>query len=239
MTETNDDSKYDVFISYSHRDEEWVRSWLLPRLEEAGLRVCIDFRDFEPGALSIMEMERAVLRSRKTLLVLTPDYVASEWTEFENIMAATLDPAARQRRVIPLVLRDCELPLRLRTLTYIDFTRSDRIDFQSNRLLAAIDIQEKSSSVSVARSTVQVTDYNLRVIREFLTAAFDDEELTTLCFDHFRNVYEEFSAGMSKRQKIQRMIAYCERHLEWERLLTVASQWNPAQYSRFASRFKI
>jgi hypothetical protein len=37
---------YDVLISYSHDDEEWVVGTLLPRLEEAGLRACIDFRDF-------------------------------------------------------------------------------------------------------------------------------------------------------------------------------------------------
>jgi hypothetical protein len=40
---------YDVFVSYSHDDEEWVENTLLERLEAAGLRVCIDFRDFAPG----------------------------------------------------------------------------------------------------------------------------------------------------------------------------------------------
>ena len=29
--------KYDVFISYSHKDEEWVVNTLLPALEDAGL----------------------------------------------------------------------------------------------------------------------------------------------------------------------------------------------------------
>ena len=33
---------YDVFISYSHRDQEWVWSWLVPRLKDAGIRVCTD-----------------------------------------------------------------------------------------------------------------------------------------------------------------------------------------------------
>jgi len=40
---------YDVFISYSHKDEAWVTQTLLPRLEAAGLRVCIDYRDFAPA----------------------------------------------------------------------------------------------------------------------------------------------------------------------------------------------
>ena len=26
---------YDVFISYSHHDADWVHDWLLPRLEQA------------------------------------------------------------------------------------------------------------------------------------------------------------------------------------------------------------
>jgi hypothetical protein len=136
-TPTPDQFEYDAFISYSHLDEEWVRDWLLPRLGEGGLRICIGFRDFEPGAPSIIEMERAVLQSRKTLLVLTPDYLASEWAEFENILAATLDPAARRRRIIPLLVEPCELPLRIGTLTCVDFAGSDH-ESQLQRLLAAV-----------------------------------------------------------------------------------------------------
>jgi hypothetical protein len=39
-----DEYKYDVFISYSHKDEDWVVNTLLPALENVGLKVCIDFR---------------------------------------------------------------------------------------------------------------------------------------------------------------------------------------------------
>ncbi len=42
---------YDVFISYSHADEAvGERRSLLPRLEAAGLKVCIDCGTFCPGA---------------------------------------------------------------------------------------------------------------------------------------------------------------------------------------------
>ena len=75
---------YDVFISHAQADRAWVRGELLARLEASGLRVCIDYRDFRPGAPGVKEMERAVVNSRKTLLVLTPDYVASAWTDFER-----------------------------------------------------------------------------------------------------------------------------------------------------------
>ena len=109
MAETQE-YRYDVFISYSHADSEWVTRALLPRLEEAGLKVCIDHRDFRPGAPSVMEMERAVVTSRKTVLVLTPAYLDSAWAEFEALMLATLDPANRQLRLIPLLKERCEPP---------------------------------------------------------------------------------------------------------------------------------
>ena len=97
--------RYHVFVSYSHRDHSWVTEWLVPGLKRAGLKVCLDVESFEPGAPSLTEMERAVLESRKTLLVITPSYLRSRWAEFENVLVQAIDPAARARRVIPVLLK--------------------------------------------------------------------------------------------------------------------------------------
>lgn len=132
------DFRYDAFISYSHQDQAWVDNVLLPRLEGAGLRICLDTRDFEIGVPALTNMENAVQQSRKTLLVLTPDWVASEWTHFESLLLQTNDPIGRGRRILPLLVRDCTPPDRLRIFTYLDLRDPADLDRQMARLLAAL-----------------------------------------------------------------------------------------------------
>lgn len=176
MTDANDAYQYDVFISYSHKDKDkdWVRGWLLPQLEAAGLRVCIDFRDFEPGLPSLVNMENAVERSRKTLIVLTPDWVKSEWTAFESLLIQTDDPAGRRARMIPLLLKPCEPPKRIAMLTYVDSTKPSEVEFQLQRLVAAIrgepmpDVSQPASEPPKATDTepLQVVEPSKLLIRE-------------------------------------------------------------------------
>src|SRR5258708_3372081 len=129
---------YDVFISYSHQDQDWVRNDLLSKLEEKGLQVCIDYRDFEAGAPSVVEMRRAVTTSRKTLLVLTHDYLKSAWTEFEVLMIQTLDPANRQRRLIPVRREECPLPNEIGYLTFVDSANPFDWEIEWRELLTAV-----------------------------------------------------------------------------------------------------
>ncbi len=130
--------EFDVFISYSSHDKAWVRGELLKRIEKAGLRAFIDYRDFTRGAPSLKEMERGVRNCPKTLLILTPDYIASEWCELEAIMGQTLSPANRDLRLIPLLKVDCEKPLRIGALTHIDFTAGADLDLAWRQLLTAL-----------------------------------------------------------------------------------------------------
>jgi hypothetical protein len=141
---------YDVFISYSSRDADWVRGWLLPRLEAASLQVCIDYRDFDVGAPSLENMEQASERSTKTLIVITPNWIDSEWTNFEALLTQAQDPAARRRRIVPLMLQKAKLPTRLAMLTYADFTDVARHEIEIGRIIAAIKPGAKRGSQHVA-----------------------------------------------------------------------------------------
>lgn len=175
---------YDVFISYSSQDKAWVRGELLTRLEAAGLKVIIDFRDFRLGAPSINEMERAVTTSRKTLLVLTPAYLASQWAEFENLMLQTLDPANRALRLIPLLKERCDLPIRIGFLTYVDFTDSTEHDRAWQRLLGGLGAPPPAASapapVTVTPSPVSPPTQTpspaaLRQLRNVLADLYSDK----------------------------------------------------------------
>jgi hypothetical protein len=231
---------YDVFVSYSHRDRSWVLEYLLPRLEAAELRVAIDFRDFEPGLPSLVNMERAVENSRHTLVVLTPAWVASEWTTFESLLVQTSDPASVQRRLLPVMLKQVAAPKRIAMLTYADFTHEDDREDQLERLLWSLGAPQQVELIEknvqpISRPPVK---YNTGTIRQLLDAAFGDEELTTFCFDYFRDVYKAFSAGMSRQEKIQRLIEYAEKKILLDDLLDHIAQLNPRAYRRFASQLE-
>ena len=79
---------YDVFVAYNWQDSKWVHGPLLLEMEEKrGLKLCIHQRDFIPGHVLEEVIVEKIQTSRKTLLVLTPNFVNSNWCQFEVHMA--------------------------------------------------------------------------------------------------------------------------------------------------------
>ena len=76
-------------------------------------------------------------------------------------------------------------------------------------------------------------EFDTAAIRQLLFDAFSDDELNTFCFDHFLPVYQNFAYGMSKSDKIQRLLDYCARLGQFERLLDLVKEQNPYQYGRY------
>ena len=135
-TELPDGFEFDVFVSYRQQepDKSWVRKVLVPQLEALGLRVCIDYRDFRMGAVLIKEMERAVVTSRYTLAVLSPQYLQSNFTEFENLIAEHLGLEAGERRLLMVMREECRPRLSLRSRLWLDMTDDDEFAVNLARL---------------------------------------------------------------------------------------------------------
>ncbi|KAJ8397363.1 hypothetical protein AAFF_G00439120 [Aldrovandia affinis] len=82
---------YDAFISYSSLDEPWVMGELVPRMEGPkgnGFRLCLHHRDFQLGAAVLENIEAAIYGSRRTLCVVSRDFLRSEWCTLEFQLAS-------------------------------------------------------------------------------------------------------------------------------------------------------
>lgn len=75
--------------------------------------------------------------------------------------------------------------------------------------------------------------YSPADIRKLLVEAFSDEEIETLCFDSFPEAQNEFSVGMSKSDKVRRLLDYCQRHGLTLQLFLAIQTTRPNQYSKY------
>ncbi|XP_065128480.1 uncharacterized protein [Paramisgurnus dabryanus] len=81
--------QFDAFISYNVREEPWVLEELVPNLEgEHGLKLCMHHRDFQPGKPIIDNIVDGIYNSRKTVCLITQNYLKSVWCSHEIQLAS-------------------------------------------------------------------------------------------------------------------------------------------------------
>lgn len=119
LENTHSAERYDVFVSYSHLDEEWVKRELLPRLDSWEISVCIDRRHFVAGQPVDAELRRLVQSSRQGLLVLSSNWIASNFTDYElQLMLSTV--REDYEGFVPLRIDRCAIPPALQQFQIID-----------------------------------------------------------------------------------------------------------------------
>ncbi len=130
-----DGLSFDLFISYAEADSTWVEGYLLHSLTRAGVR-CHSEAAFELGVPRLLQFERAVQGSSRTLLVLSPAYLAEGFSQFTELLAQSYGLETATWPVIPLKLHLVKLPPRLAMLTALDATDPTAWPLVLERLLA-------------------------------------------------------------------------------------------------------
>ena len=112
---------YDLFVSYAEADRAWVEGYLLSALEQAGVR-CMYESAFALGVPRLLEFERSIQQSKRTLLVISPHYLADGLNEFIATLGQSYGQDTNTWPVIPLIRQSVPLPPRLGMLVGLKAT---------------------------------------------------------------------------------------------------------------------
>ena len=129
--------KKDFFVSYNRADARWAE-WIAWTLEEAGQTIVLQAWDFRPGGNFVLEMQKAAVETERTIAVLSPDYLAAEFTQPEWAAAFAHDPTGAKGLLLPIRVRDCAPPGLLSPIFYVDLVGLDE-KTAKEKLLAGVN----------------------------------------------------------------------------------------------------
>lgn len=113
-----------LFISYSHADKDFVDQ-LATQLVAQRVSVWLDRWEMHVGDSLLDRIQGAITDASGLLVILSPDSVDSAWCKKELNSGLIRELEERRIVVLPVMYRDCEVPLFLREKMYADF----RTDF--------------------------------------------------------------------------------------------------------------
>ena len=118
--------EFDVFLSYSRRDDEAV-TCIAETLRDSGLRVWFDKWELRPGLSWMQGIEEGIKQSQATAVFIGPEGMG-DWETPE--MRISIDSQVKTNRpVIPVILPGCppnieeKLSSFLKSNTWVDFSR--------------------------------------------------------------------------------------------------------------------
>lgn len=150
---------FDAYLSYSIKDDAFVSQMLVPGLEDGdpGYRLCLHYRDFNVSAYVADSIIEAVESSKRTIVVLSKNFIHNEWCRFE--FKSALHEVLKERRKRLIIILMGELPMRdldpdlrlyLKTNTCIEW--GDRQFWQKLRF----SMPDVKKSCHHQRSTVNI-----------------------------------------------------------------------------------
>ena len=109
--------KRDFFVSFNQADRAWA-TWIAWVLEEKGYSVF--FQDWDFKGNFVLEMDKAHKQSRRSVAILSPDYLTSRFAAPEWAARFAQDATSEHDLLIPMRVRPCELGGLLAQIVYVD-----------------------------------------------------------------------------------------------------------------------
>ncbi len=131
-----------VFVSYNKDDQQWAE-WIAWQIEAVGHKAIIQAWDFGAGSNFVLEMQQATKDADRTIAVLSPSYLAAEFTHPEWAAAFRQDPRGEEQRLVPVRVKPCAPDSLLGTIVYEDLVGVEDADEARDKLLTAVLSQRR------------------------------------------------------------------------------------------------
>src|SRR5215213_4606109 len=162
------DFTFDVYLSYSSRDSKVILP-LAERLRKDGIRVWFDQWEIRPGDNIHVKIEEGLDACRVLVLCMSAQAFQADWPKLEAGTFRFRDPLNRERRFVPLLLDDAQLPGSLRQIRYIDWRESVRWDQYPDLVDACAPLTTPASDSQDSPLSEEKRTPLLPTLREVLT----------------------------------------------------------------------
>ncbi|HEY3230707.1 MAG TPA: toll/interleukin-1 receptor domain-containing protein, partial [Roseiflexaceae bacterium] len=153
------DRPADVYISYSHNDEEFVRR-LYEALRERGKLAWFDREALSPGTDWQQQIDTAIDTANTFTFVISPESLASR-----NCAHDLEQALQRNKLIIPILYRPVAsetMPPALARRTWVDFTSPEQFDHSLAELIVALDqggaVQQSDIAQQIATTAAQAQE---------------------------------------------------------------------------------
>lgn len=118
----HNESQTKIFLSHSSLDKKFVTSLAID-LKNYGFDVWLDTWEILAGESIPKKIGEGIENCQFVILVLSPESVESKWVEQEWQTKYLEEIESNKIKLIPIKIKECKIPILLKTKKYIDFTK--------------------------------------------------------------------------------------------------------------------
>ena len=137
-----------IFVSYSRVDTEFVTR-LINDISKQGFDIWMDQQDIGAGQRWDSAIQNALENCGTFIIVLSPTSVASE-----NVLDELSYAINEKKRIIPILLQNCELPYRIARVQFVDFTKNYQTGF--HHLVSEITQKSPQRPITIKKKSPQL-----------------------------------------------------------------------------------
>jgi len=164
---------FDAYVTYSLKDDGFVAQMLAPGLEQGNprYRIGLHYRDFNVSSFVADTIVEAIESSKRTILVVSKNFVESEWCRFEFKSALHEGLKDKKGRLIIVALgeiqpKDVDPELRVYMKSAVHVNWGDRM-FWEKLKFAMPDVSKCQSLMSRSRNGVNIYATPMRTSYSF------------------------------------------------------------------------